>query len=776
MLVNFQHPKKTAVATAHAGGMFRLELNAELYEGVRFGWINVTSFVSEFTITAIRLVAQSKPTAYKGSFQSSQPMLDRIWYAAAFDVRANMESTGFGAILMDRGDRIAWTGDAHPSQACALVAFGDFEFVKNSTAASATHANGIATYSLYWAMSLFDYVRYTNDTAMLLEYSGNVDGKLMAAAEKIANNASHMGFCGWDERLGAGFENPNIAEVRRVYLSLAVRVATTFSSLLLEVGKQQPLSPNTTAMAAKWQQTATEWAAAISRDWQRQGWGMHALADAVNADAAMPTPFLSAADKAAIAASHFNDSVQICSFSPFNQYWVLQALGHLDQPKMALFSILHCWGGMLELGGTDFWEVYSPEWNRFLTANTTATPHVPDPVPNGQSGYTSLAHPWGAGVAAWMSENAVGLQPLTPGFGRWRVRSLLARFDLLTSVNGTVPTGRGTGGERVLTAAIRASRGWSSCTCSAPENTVGEIHLPKSEVAAGGGWTVTMDGVTVEAQSTAVDGAARMTWFETNTHVVVSRVRGEGRTKTRRLMLTSKARPGKSHGSPEAPTVMTNGVKATKESLVPPPHYAATVVGMDRTTGGAWRGKYGKSGFIMFNAAANKTAGDLQQLPPFVKSVDYGASATCPTCAKRMRPPRQGRFAVVGTAAAKAALQPPVGGGASPTELGFLATQNPIACDQTFPVDIVLQQESQQQRFRVAVYAADLDRGGAAGPRDMTVTAFDLATLDLVAPTQRVRHFEGGAWLVYTYDRSLRLRFSQIRGGDALVSGLFFDV
>ena len=422
---------------------------------------------------------------------------------------------------------------------------------------------------------------------------------------------------------------------------------------------------------------------------------------------------------------------------------------------MALFSILHCWGGMLELGGTDFWEIYSPEWNKFLTANSTATPHVPDPVPNGQNGFTSLAHAWGAGVGMWLTEHAIGLQPITPGFGRWRVRSLLSRFDLLAFVNGSVPTGEDTS----LRAAIRATRWETSCTFSAPENTVGEIHLPKPQAAAGG-WTVTFDSVMV-VQST-VD-AAHMTWLETDTHVVVSLVRGEGHAQTRRLVLTSGMQNSRAATEPDVMFI------ADKASLVPPPHYAATFGGADRTTGGTWRGKYGQSGHVMFSA--NETGGDLEQLPPFVKSVVYGVSATCQSCAATMQSPRKGRFAVVGAAAVRAALQPPQGG-ASPKELGYLATRNPVACAQTFPLDIVLEKN---QRFRVAIYSADLDRGGPDGPRDMTVSAFDLATLDLVAPTQRVSRFEGGVWLLYEYDRSLRLRFSQIRGGDALVSGLFFD-
>ena len=52
-------------------------------------------------------------------------MLTRIWYVGAYTVKLNLLSNYFGAILVDRGDRISWTGDAHCSQAASLVAFGN---------------------------------------------------------------------------------------------------------------------------------------------------------------------------------------------------------------------------------------------------------------------------------------------------------------------------------------------------------------------------------------------------------------------------------------------------------------------------------------------------------------------------------------------------------------------------------------------------------------------------------------------------------------------------
>jgi len=113
------------------GDTYRLKLNPKFYEGVRFGWIYIRSFSGQpWHITQVRLVCQIKPTNYNGSFACSDPMLTRIWYTGAYTVKLNLLKSYLGAILMDRGDRMSWTGDAHIAEYTAMVAFGDWGFIK----------------------------------------------------------------------------------------------------------------------------------------------------------------------------------------------------------------------------------------------------------------------------------------------------------------------------------------------------------------------------------------------------------------------------------------------------------------------------------------------------------------------------------------------------------------------------------------------------------------------------------------------------------------------
>ncbi|HEV2455151.1 MAG TPA: hypothetical protein VGY98_12880, partial [Verrucomicrobiae bacterium] len=127
-------------APTHIGGQtYCLKLKGKFdYNGVRFGWIYVRSFDGRpWHITGVRLVCQIKPADYEGSFSCSDPMLTKIWYTGAYTVKLNLLQDTIGAILMDRGDRIAWIGDDHIAQAVTMTAFGDWDVVAHNLQATA---------------------------------------------------------------------------------------------------------------------------------------------------------------------------------------------------------------------------------------------------------------------------------------------------------------------------------------------------------------------------------------------------------------------------------------------------------------------------------------------------------------------------------------------------------------------------------------------------------------------------------------------------------------
>jgi hypothetical protein len=190
-------------------------------------------------------------------------------------VKLNLLQDYFGAILMERSDRQSWTGDAHPAQAAALVAFGNRDFVKANLDRTATGDNGIESHSLYWILSLLDYYRYSGDTATLRQHLANAQAKLEHANQIYADPP--ISFYGWDERLGAGFEDPNSTpETKRAYRMLFIRACREFADSLKTIGE--------TATSETFQKMADERIAELRADghWP-DPLGLHAAADAVNA-------------------------------------------------------------------------------------------------------------------------------------------------------------------------------------------------------------------------------------------------------------------------------------------------------------------------------------------------------------------------------------------------------------------------------------------------------------------------------------------------------------
>ncbi|MCX6224181.1 MAG: hypothetical protein NTV01_05445, partial [Bacteroidia bacterium] len=267
--------EKTAVPVKY-GNTWRLELNPELYDGVRFAWIHVKSFSTEWHITGIRAVCQVKPTNYNGSFSCSDPVLTKAWYMSAYGVKASLLKDYFGAILMERGDRMSWTGDAHTSQAAALVAFGNFDFIKKNIDNTSEQSNGIRSYSLYWVLSLLDYYNYTGDNAALNQYIDNACKKL-DEAYKVFGTHPGLRFYGWDERLCAGFEIwfKESPEAQNAYKMLSFRAWHDFAAAMGNLGRIDLKNKYEKYAAGKMAELRK------SPDWY-SAFGLHAAADAIN--------------------------------------------------------------------------------------------------------------------------------------------------------------------------------------------------------------------------------------------------------------------------------------------------------------------------------------------------------------------------------------------------------------------------------------------------------------------------------------------------------------
>jgi alpha-L-rhamnosidase len=690
------YPTKTLEPKKY-GNTYRLELNPELYEGVRFGWIHVRSFSKAWHITAVRLVCQIKPVNYNGSFSCSDSTLTRIWYTGAYTVKLNLLKDYLGAILMNRGDRFSWTGDAHPAQAASMVAFGNYDFVKKNIDYTSTQSNGIRSYALYWVLSLIDYYKYTGDTTTLKTYISNACGKL-DDAYKVYGTNPNLEFYGWDERLGAGFEHPNLPEPQNAYKMLSIRVWKEFSEAMAAYGRKD--------LQDKYYKYAMEKVLSLKKDpdWH-QSFGLHAGADAIT------TRLLNASEQDAIYKKSFTDRVNRVSYSPFNQYFVIQAFALMNKYDDALSSVRDLWRGQLKYGGTTFFEDYRPSWNSVISTN--------GPVPNNQCGFTSLCHPWGAGVTKWLSEEILGIKPTSPGFSTVDIIPHLGRT--LTHVSGKTPTPKGN-----ISANFNVSTGLSSVIT--PAGTISRIGIPKAEKIIS---SIKVNGVLVwDGRYHSIPGIS-------------------GASEDAQFTYLTAVRPGNYK-------IVTTYKGSTAPYSEPSGVYPARFIGIDSATSGNWGKVYGKDGYVLCNYNGNGK--DKQSLPRYVAAVDYYKV--------------KGNGLPLNTVWAlntndQRALSPDAAN-SSPRTAACLYAMDADQIGYTFTSTVSIKGT---QDFKISLYFVDWDNKG----REIAVEMFDAATLKLIAPVKIVNNSLGGTYLSYSYNKSVKFRINIVRGDNAVLSGMFFD-
>ena len=687
-------PNKTKTATKH-GHTYRLELNSELYDGVRFAWIHVRTCPRPWHISAVRAVCQAKPTNYVGSFSCNDQQLTRAWYMAAYGVRVALCKDYFGSILLDRGDRMSWTGDAHPAQAASLVAFANYDFVRQNLANTSTQDNGIRSYSLYWILSLLDFYWYTGDDTTLRQYLENVCKKLDSAYAVFDKNPD-LRFYGWDERLGAGFEiwfRP-ADEPQRAYQMLAIRTWREFADAMERIGRLD--------LHDRYSSYAQSKFASVT---QAPGWsstfGIHAAADAAN------TGMLDTSTLGELYNREFSDRVNRLSISPFNEYFILQALARMNKWDEALCSIRDMWGGMIDYGGTTPFETFRPSWNAILGRN--------DPVPNTQSGITSLCHPWGAGVVKWLSEEVLGIVPTQPGFASFNITPHLG--SALMQVSGTTPTPHGD-------IRFQFELGSQTGQVDVPVGTVGRIGVPKcgkiiTEVLVNGkaAWSGKFNPAAGIKNATEDDGFVYLEGLLPGSYSFKAVYKGKA-----------------------SPIIHQAN------------QYPSRLVREDFVTAGNWGGVYGKDGYVLCGYRPNGT--DEQALPSYVQSVDFFRAFP--------KPGRPDSVRWAATTSGRRALAPK-----STNDLVRTA-----ACiannDQTMTATIRV---IGRNKFRVALYFVDWENQGSR----TAVELFDAATLRMIAPVSMVSNHFGGKYLVYECDRSVKFRFDKIKGDLVTLSGIFFD-
>ncbi len=114
------------------------------------------------------------PVEYKGSFESSDPQLNRIWETAAYTAHLCMQEGIWDGVKRDRG---RWMGDLDVTGRVISSVFADRSLMEPTMAAVVGDSpvtrdvNTIAGYSALWITGQADFYRHSGDLSYLKSMS-----------------------------------------------------------------------------------------------------------------------------------------------------------------------------------------------------------------------------------------------------------------------------------------------------------------------------------------------------------------------------------------------------------------------------------------------------------------------------------------------------------------------------------------------------------------------------------------------------------------------------
>ena len=388
--------------------------------GFRFAYVELTSPNMYMQIRCITATLVYRDIEYRGSFECSDPMLNRIYDTAAYTVHLNMQRYLWDGI---KRDRLVWAGDMNTEVATIFAVFGANEVVPKSlnlvrdVTPTSDSMNGISAYNLWWLLCHYEWYMGTGDYDYLKEQKDYIQALLTRYMTYIDENGAEI------LPEGRFFDWPtnDLQDEKHCGLQGLLRLA------LLRGGDIMKVLGET--------ETAAE---------------CYIAADKLLAHKPVPTAKQPAA---LLAIGGISDPKEMfdkvigpggaAGLSTFLGYYTLCACAEAGEYEAALDIIRGYWGKMIEMGATTFWEDFNIDWL------DNAAP-IDEPVPEGMKDIHgdfgafcyvklrhSLCHGWASGPAPYLAAHVLGIKVVEPGCKKIKFEPNLAGLEW---AKGTYPT------------------------------------------------------------------------------------------------------------------------------------------------------------------------------------------------------------------------------------------------------------------------------------------------------------------------------------------------
>ncbi|MGO8787774.1 MAG: alpha-L-rhamnosidase C-terminal domain-containing protein [Terriglobia bacterium] len=369
------------------------------------------------------------PVKQLGSFESSDPEVNKIWQVGAYTAHLCMQDAIWDG---PKRDRICLAGGLDVSGRVIGRVFDDRFLIGKSLKGLIDDAgkpvskdvNGIPGFSALWVMSEADYFRHAGDVAHLESVHESLRGLMEYMASRIddkgvlTNPNNRSMFVDWSPDLDS--DSP---EARRVTLMEFLR-AFSDGAWLLEQARDSAASERFQQVAEKLRGDLLENSLDPTRNIFGERWQTNAMA----IDAGLADMNQRAAIWENILSRPYRFTV-----TPHLNFYAISAMAEAGRRKEALEWIRDYWGRMLRPDTTTFWEGFDTRWPEEHFHAHLQTDH-------GEGYFVSLCHGWSSGPTAWLMEHVLGIQPVAAGFAKATIRPDLCGLQW---ARGTEPCPQG---------------------------------------------------------------------------------------------------------------------------------------------------------------------------------------------------------------------------------------------------------------------------------------------------------------------------------------------
>lgn len=414
--------------------------------GFRFVKIELCEQDAGISLKSALAVFIYRDLEYKGSFRCSDEKINKIYDTAAYTCHLNLQHMVWDGI---KRDRLVWIGDMHPEMLTVRSVFGPLDIIAKSLdfardqAPLPLYMNGMASYSLWWLIIVWDWYFYTGDIDFLKsegEYARSLLKQLCGKVGEDGGDCLESYFLDWPTHQKPISEKSGVRALLKIALSKGQKLCSALGDKELS------------ALCGE----KAEALAKLPPEHQNQK---------QTAAVAALSGFLSDNEAAKV----IKDG-GVKGLSSYLLFYTLKELSKTD-PECALSLLKDYECRQLDRGATTFFEDYDVSWEQ--NAGDILSLSKNEDIHGDRGDYCykgfrhSLCHGWASGAVPFLAECVAGIEIAEPGCKKIRISPKMCGLDFI-KVSYPTPLG-------ILKAEIKRSDDGFSVEYSAPEGMTMEI-------------------------------------------------------------------------------------------------------------------------------------------------------------------------------------------------------------------------------------------------------------------------------------------------------------